>query len=198
MIDSAIEIHNTELAKVALWFDSNKLTINVNKTQMIMLSRKKILTSQNEVILRNEIVQRVNKAKFLGVIVDQHLNWKDHISISQKISKSCGIIYQIRNILDIKSKRLIYYSLILPYLTYCVNVWSSTYRTNFKMSCTAQKRSVRALFATSQPPHSRDIFLYPISLPLDKLIINQQEEILAYKVISGTYLLGDTSLTDMN
>ena len=40
-IDSAIEILNTELAKVALWFDSNKLTLNVNKTQMIMLSRKK-------------------------------------------------------------------------------------------------------------------------------------------------------------
>ena len=88
-IDSAIEILKTELAKVALWFDSNKLTLNVNKTQMIMLSRKKILTHQNEVILRNEVVQRVNKAKFLGVIVDQHLNWKDHISmISQKISES--------------------------------------------------------------------------------------------------------------
>ena len=41
-----------------------------------------ILTPQNEVILRNEVVQWVNKAKFLGGIVDQHLNWKDHISIS--------------------------------------------------------------------------------------------------------------------
>ena len=56
-IDHAIEILNTDLAKVALWFDCNKLTLNVNKTQMIMLSRKKILTAQNEVILRNEVVQ---------------------------------------------------------------------------------------------------------------------------------------------
>ena len=40
-IDSAIEILNTEMAKVALWFDSNKLTLNVNKTQMIMLSGEK-------------------------------------------------------------------------------------------------------------------------------------------------------------
>ena len=157
-IDSAIEILNTELAKIALWFDSNKLTLNVNKTQMIMLSRKNILTPQNEVILRNEVVQEVNKAKFLGVIVDQHLNWKGHISmISQKISKSCGIIYRIRNTLDIKSKTLIYYSLIHTYLTYCVNVWSSTYRTNLKMLCTAQKRSVRALFATASN-HTRGIF----------------------------------------
>ena len=38
-IDSAIDILNTELAKVALWFDSNKLTLKKNKTETIMLSR---------------------------------------------------------------------------------------------------------------------------------------------------------------
>ena len=43
-------------------------------------------------------------------------------------------------------------------------------------------------------PHSRDIFLNQKILPLDKLI-NQQEGILTYKVINGTYLLGDI-LTD--
>ena len=68
---------------------------------MTMFSLKKSLTPHNEVILRNEVVERVNKAKFLGVIVDQHLNWKDHITIYQKNSKSYGIIYQIRNNLDI-------------------------------------------------------------------------------------------------
>ena len=64
------------------------------------------------------------------------------------------------------------------------------------MLCTAQKRSVRALFDTAQQPHSRDIFLNKKILPLDKLI-NQQEGILAYKVINGTYLV-TFSLTDMN
>ena len=113
--------------------------------------------------------------------------------ISQKKFKSCGIIYRIRNILDIKSKRLIYNSLIHPYLTYCVNVWSSAFKTNLIIVCTAQKRSVPELFATPQQPHSRDIFLNQIILPLDQLI--QQEGILAYKVINGTYLLGDI-LTD--
>ena len=70
---------------------------------MLMMSRKKNLNPQDDVILRNEAIQRVTKAKFLGVIVDQHLNWKDHIS--HKISKSCGIISRIRNTLDIKPKK---------------------------------------------------------------------------------------------
>ena len=117
---------------------------------MLMMSRKKNLNPQGDVILHNEAIQRVTKAK-LGVIVDQNLNWKDHIAmVSHKISKSCGIISRIRNTLDIKSKKLIYYNLIHPYLTHCVNVWSSTYRTNLKTLCTAQRRSVHALFATVQ------------------------------------------------
>ena len=52
------------------------------------------------------------------------------------------------------------------------------------------KRSVRTLFATARQPHSRDIFINQKILPLDKLI-NQQEGILAYKVINGTCLLND-------
>ena len=121
-IDCAIQILNFELAKVAEWYDSNKLTLNVNMTQMLMMSRKKILNPQGNVILCNEAIQRVTKAKFLGVIVNQHLNWKDRISmVSHKISKSCGIISRIRNTLDAKYKKI-----YLLYLTYFINVWSST------------------------------------------------------------------------
>ena len=79
----------------------------------------------------------------------------------------------IRNTLDIKSKKMIYYSLIHPYLAYCINVWSSIYRTNFKTLCIAQKRTVHTLFATAQQPQSRDIFINKKKLALDKLI-NQQ------------------------
>ena len=70
-IDGAIQILNSELAKVAEWFDSNKLTLNVNKTRMLMMSRKKTLNPQVDIILRNEAIQRVTNAKFSGVIVDQ-------------------------------------------------------------------------------------------------------------------------------
>ena len=72
---------------------------------MLMMSRKKNLNPQGDVILHNEAIQTVTMAKFLGVIVDQHLNWKDHISmVSHNFFKSSGIISRIRNTLDIKSK----------------------------------------------------------------------------------------------
>ena len=49
---------------------------------------------------------------------------------------------------------------------------------------------MRTLFATALQPHSRDIFNNQKILPQDKLI-DQQEGILAYKVINSTFLLND-------
>ena len=89
-----------------------------------MLSRKKNMNPQGYVILCNEAIQRVTKEKFLGLIVDQRLNWKAHISmVSHKISKSCGIISRIRNTFYIKSKKKIFYILIHPYRTYCITLY---------------------------------------------------------------------------
>ena len=48
--------------------------LDVNNTRKIMFSLKKTLTPHNEVILGNDVFERMNKAKFLGVIVGQQLN----------------------------------------------------------------------------------------------------------------------------
>ena len=56
-IDGAIQILNSELAKVAEWFNSNKLALNINKTEMLMMSRKNTLNPQGGAILRNEAIQ---------------------------------------------------------------------------------------------------------------------------------------------
>ena len=45
---------------------------------MLMMSRNKNLNPQGDVIIYNEVIQRVTKAKFLGIIIDQNLTWKDY------------------------------------------------------------------------------------------------------------------------
>ena len=52
-----------------------------------------------------------------------------------------------------------YFSLIYPYLTYCVNVWSFTYRTNLKnRMCSPKEISADTLLLLAHQPLSRDIF----------------------------------------
>ena len=74
--------------------------------------------------LKNALHNIVNKTKILGVILDDRLTWKDHIShISQKLAKSIGIILLVRKVLNQKSLLQLYYALIYPYLYYGNTIW---------------------------------------------------------------------------
>ena len=96
--------------------------------------------------MENTIIKQVVETKFLRVIIDQHLSWKSHISfVSEKISKTVGIIAKARFYLSSKLLLTLYYSLVYPYLTYCNVAWSSTYCSNLNCIYPLQKRIVRLI-----------------------------------------------------
>ena len=70
---------------------------------------------------------------FLGVILDENLSWKSHLSyLANKISKSIGVIYKASFCLPLESLPILYFSMIYPYLQYCVIVWGLTYPTSIR------------------------------------------------------------------
>ena len=76
--------------------------------------------------IENQNIEQVCKAKFLGIIIDEQLNWKEHILyISYKISKAIGVIVKARY-LGKRALLSLYYSMIYPYLTYCCQIWGAT------------------------------------------------------------------------
>ena len=80
----------------------------------------------------------------MGVVIDEKLTWKPHIlNVSRKISKSIGILYRSSFCLSTASLRILYYSLIYPYLIYCVSVWGLTCNSNLKRIVTFQKKAIR-------------------------------------------------------
>lgn len=83
---------------------------------------------------------------FLGVLVDQHLSWKSHVSYAaKKISKTIGIMSKSRFYLSRKSLLSLYYTLVYPYLNYCNIIWSSNYPSNLNKLLLLQKRIVRII-----------------------------------------------------
>ena len=121
-----VALLNSELEKLSLWLQSNKLSLNVQKTYYIVFHRARIKSDEHAVItINNVILQRTNSLKYLGVIIDYKLNWTQHIAhVKNKISKGIGIMYRARNYLSKVSMRKLYYSYIYLYLIYCIEVWS--------------------------------------------------------------------------
>ena len=127
---------------------------------MVFRSRQKRLTLDNFAVkLCDTNIERVKEVVFLGVILDEHLSWKSHIAhLSSKVSRSIGIIYRSSFCLHKSALCMLYFSLIYPYLYYCISVWGSTYPTNLNRIFVLQKRAIRTISKSPFDAHTGPIF----------------------------------------
>ena len=122
---------NSEIKCVSTWLCANKLSLNIEKSSFVIFHpiQKKIGDSF-QVILNNEFLKREYKTKYLGVVIDCHLNWGDHVShVSKKIKRNIGAISKVRHFVNLEILKSLYYALVYPYLTYCLITWGNTYHT---------------------------------------------------------------------
>ena len=73
-------------------------------------------------LIKDNEVERVGSIKFLGVLLDEHLSWKEHIRYNEnKIAKSISLLYRAKPFLGKHSLLILYYSYIHTYLN-CANL----------------------------------------------------------------------------
>ena len=151
---------NVELDNVTNWCQANRLSINIKKSKfMLFKPRQKKQNLDISITLTSHAIERVKDIVFLGVILDENLTWKPHIAhVSRKISKSIGVIYKSSFCLSPSSLRTLYFSLIYPYLVYCISVWGSTYSSNLNRIFILQKKCIRIISKSSYDAHTEPLF----------------------------------------
>ena len=116
-------------------------------------------TDELGIIVDDQRIERVSNTKFLGVMIDDKLNWKSHIDyIATKLSKIIGIFVKVRQYLPKYALRTLYYTFVYPYLMYCNIHWASNYPTNLTSLEILQKKIVRII--TFSPPSSHTAPLF--------------------------------------
>ena len=167
------DIVNSELVHVYNWINSNKLTLNVDKTHyMLSHNRTRSQTTNITIKVNNLEVHRVREIKFLGVIIDDTLRWKAHIDfIKLKICKLIGIIYTIRKKLNPNNIRQVYMSLAYPHLHYCAAIWGGACSTYLLGLFVTQKKLLRIMYFGSKYEHTDPYFRNNCLLKLDDIIV---------------------------
>ena len=95
-----------------------------------------------------------NVTNILGVYLDEHLTWKYHINfVCKQIAKSVGILSRTRFYSSCKTKLVLYYTFIYPYITYCNSTWSSTYVSNLNRIYYLPKRAERPVTNSDYRAH---------------------------------------------
>ncbi len=117
---TSLHLHlSSELNSVSQWLKSNELKLNVKKTNCIFFQNRSLKNYLPPVQLEGESLIQVSRTKFLGVRIDENLNWKFHIDdVCLKLSKLCGVLCKIRNNLTAESLLSIYYTLCYPHLIF--------------------------------------------------------------------------------
>ena len=145
---------NAELAKVSDWLCLNKLSLNSGKTKGMIFYPPQKTVVVPDIRINDTRIEFVEEFNFLGIIVDQHLSWKQHVDhTARKIAKISGLLHRLKRFLPQSILRSIYNCLILPHLSYGVLVWKS----RAEKLVTLQKRAVRAITNSKYNAHTEPL-----------------------------------------
>jgi hypothetical protein len=182
---------NGELNKIANWFRANKMAVNTSKTKFIVFRTRgkrieprdcKLVFNNNEIgrpedpnlifnISRIYNEGEEKSFKILGVLFDEYLSFEDHVShLCNKISKSLFCINRIKNFINQKSLKMLYYSMVHSHIVYCINVYGCANVTTLNKLKIKQKEAIRIISNAGYRDHTNPLFKLHKILPLDQLI----------------------------
>ena len=120
---------NNDLARIKEWLLANKLSLNVAKTEFMLIgSDYKInnLVTQPIIKIDQTKIKQVFKSRVLGVDIDNKLKWTNHIDIvAKRVFSGIGAIRRIRDFVDRDTLIFVYKALIRPHFDYCSEVWDT-------------------------------------------------------------------------
>ena len=166
--DTTLSCHGTSMQTIARdcnedlnsfyeWTKANRLSINTQKTHTFILSNRPY--DQPQIYINNSPITSSTSAKFLGVTIDSNMKFNLHTKeIATKIASSAGVLYNLQNYLPTETLTTLYYTLVYPYINYCIMIWGGTCTSHIKQFETLQKRCIRTITGSTFLAHTSPLF----------------------------------------
>lgn len=153
-------IVNRALDTVTKWLNANLLTLNVSKTKFITFSIRSSTQPNRPIILKmhDESCNRspgcpcaslssTDSIKYLGVTLDKHLSWIDHIkNLTTRTRKLIYAFKRLRHIVSSDTLLMVYRALAQSILTYCISAWGAAPITHLLQLERAQRALLKVMF----------------------------------------------------
>ena len=134
----------SDLKNLANWLNTNKISLNVSKTELIIFKpKRKPLDFNMKIKLNGKILFPTDSVKYLGVKIDGKLNWKSHVNAAAtKLNQANAMLYKVRDFVNPNILKSIYYALFESHINYACIIWGQNIRT---MNCLyiLQKKALR-------------------------------------------------------
>ena len=115
-----------DLNTLSDWFAANKLTLNLDKTVCILF-QKNNQNKEMELKIKDLTIPNQKETKFLGMWLDQSLNWQCHIQkLTLKIKRNTYLLSNGKQLMDQETKKLVYYAHIASHIQYGLLLWGNS------------------------------------------------------------------------
>ena len=186
-IDLKVLVEKAEIIikNVNEWFIANKLTLNVDKTSFIIFrSKRNNINNLPDTISHENIkIKRETKIKYLGLILEEHLSWNQHVNeICNKLKCFFPLFYNIRQYLEKENIRNIYYTMIYSRIKYGCIITGQTTNENLNKIQTLQNKLLKVLYYKSYR-YSTNNLHNELSILKYNDLINQETLSFVYKYV---------------
>ena len=142
-----IEKVNEEIRSVSKWMNANKLTINMTKSNILVISPKlNKFCFYNSSNYPTTSIPIITTARYLGIILDDKLSFQPHIKLLEgKLSRSLGILRKVKPFLSTSCMLQLYYSFFHSHLQYGILLWGSTSKTYLSKIKVLQNKAIKVI-----------------------------------------------------
>jgi Reverse transcriptase (RNA-dependent DNA polymerase) len=166
------------------WLNANKLAMNVSKTKYILFKSRRMtetVTANFSIRLNFNTIDRVSEYKYLGLIIDDKLTFEAHIrKIRNKITPISFALRRTTQLIDEKSKWMIYNAHVASHLLYLLPIWGAAGITRMREMSILQNRCIKNLMRLHWRHPTKQLYKSTI-LPM--VVLTQfQTLLLVYKI----------------
>lgn len=176
-----------DLCNIQEWCQKNKFYLNEKKCCYIDIGKKyNNVLPQTNYKINNEVIKKVDCYKYLGIMIDSNLNFKEHIDyIISKISKLTGLFKRFSYFLNLHTKKLLYNSYIESNLLYLASVWGRANKNDLNRLQKCQNKAVKSLYNLPYDTHFDEVYSITEIFNVNEIIYQQEIKLIHKICING-------------
>jgi hypothetical protein len=159
-LDSLNKKLNVDLKLLCNWLNANKIALNSNKTELVLFKHRSRKLSYNlKLKLNGRRMYPSQSIKYLGVIIDENLNWCHHVnSLSTKFRRANGALSKLRHYVPQPILVSVYHAIFSSHMRYACQVWGQNQSTITRRILLLQKSAIWIMSYASFRSPSKPLF----------------------------------------
>ena len=178
-----------DMKPILKFFSERQLTLNASKTNFMLFSsrRRQNQTDFQIELVPGTVISRVGSTKYLGLVINDTFGWSNHIELlRKKLAPAAGILWKLREVLPLHSRKLVYNTLFQTHLNYMTPIWGFSPGYVLADLQVIQNRALRNVYKRPAREHRIPMYAHQVEnhLPIRGICV-LNSAIFMHKAIHG-------------